>query len=132
MRAAESLPRLSAGLAVASFLVVAATYVVNAMDRIVFPVLLPNVAHEYGFQLASGGFLATIFTLGLGVAGVPGGYLFDHMSRKAIAVWGVVIYSVCTMLTCVSVGFYDMAAYRAVSGVGEALQNAAIFTMAGS
>jgi MFS family permease len=132
MRGAESWPRLPAGLAIASFLVVAATYVVNAMDRIVFPVLLPNVAHEYGFQLASGGFLATIFTLGLGVAGVPGGYLFDRMSRKAIAVWGVVIYSVCTMLTCVSVGFYDMAAYRAVSGVGEALQNAAIFTMAGS
>ena len=123
--------RLLPGWAIAAFLVVAATYVVNAMDRIVFPVLLPSVAHEYGFPLATGGFLATIFTLGLGVAGVPGGFLFDRMSRKWIAILGVVIYSVCTMLTCLSVGFYDMAAYRAVSGVGEALQNAAIFTMAG-
>ena len=130
--AASRLPeRLPLQLAIAVFLVVAATYVVNAMDRIVFPVLLPGVAHEYGFQLASGGFLATIFTLGLGVAGVPGGYLFDRMSRKWVAILGVVIYSVCTMLTCLSVGFYDMAAYRAVSGIGEALQNAAIFTMAG-
>ncbi len=128
---APSPERLPMRLAIAAFLVVAATYVVNAMDRIVFPVLLPGVAHEYGFPLASGGFLATIFTLGLGVAGVPGGFLFDHMSRKWIAILGVVIYSVCTMLTCLSVGFYDMAAYRAVSGVGEALQNAAIFTMAG-
>ncbi len=124
--------RLAPNLAVAVFLVVAATYVVNAMDRIVFPVLLPAVAHEYGFPLASGGFLATVFTLGLGVAGVPGGLLFDRMSRKWVAVLGVVVYSVCTMLTCLSVGFYDMAAYRAVSGIGEALQNAAIFTMAGS
>ncbi len=124
--------RLAPNLAVAVFLVIAATYVVNAMDRIVFPVLLPAVAHEYGFQLASGGFLATVFTLGLGVAGIPGGYLFDRMSRKWVAILGVVIYSACTMLTCVSVGFYDMAAYRAVSGIGEALQNAAIFTMAGS
>ena len=128
----EAGPRLSPGFAVGIFLIVAASYVVNAMDRIVFPVLLPSVAHEYGFQLASGGFLATIFTLGLGVAGVPGGYLFGRMSRKSIAVLGVVIYSVCTILTCLSVGFYDMAAYRAVSGIGEALQNAAIFTMAGS
>ena len=38
--------RLAPNLAVAVFLVVAATYVVNAMDRIVFPVLLPAVAGE--------------------------------------------------------------------------------------
>jgi MFS family permease len=123
--------RLSLPVACAVFLVVAATYVVNAMDRIVFPVLLPSVAQEYGFPLAAGGLLATIFTLGLGIAGIPGGYLFDRMSRKSLAILGIVIYSACTILTCVSVGFYDMAAYRAVSGVGEAFQNAAIFTMAG-
>lgn len=124
--------RLPRSAALGVFLLIAATYVVNAMDRIVFPVLLPAVGREYGFPLAAGGFLATIFTLGLGVAGLPGGLLFDRLSRKSIAVLGVVIYSVCTILTCASVGFYDMAAYRAVSGVGEALQNMAIFTMAGA
>ena len=127
----STLQRLSLPVALAAFVVVAATYVVNAMDRIVFPVLLPGVAHEFGFPLAAGGFLATIFTLGLGVAGIPGGYLFDRMSRKSVAILEIVIYSVCTILTCLSVGFYDMAAYRAISGVGEAFQNAAIFTMAG-
>jgi MFS family permease len=124
--------RLSLPLAIVAFLVVAATYVVNAMDRIVFPILLPSVAHQFGFSIAAAGFLATIFTLGLGVAGLPSGYLFDRMSRKLVAIIGVLIYSICTILTCVSVGFYDMAAYRAVSGIGEALQNAAIFTMAGA
>jgi MFS family permease len=126
------LDRLPQAAAIAVFLLIAATYVVNAMDRIVFPVLLPAVAREYGFPLAAGGFLATIFTFGLGIAGLPGGFLFDRLSRKSIAVLGVVVYSVCTVLTCLSVGFYDMAAYRAVSGVGEALQNMAIFTMAGA
>jgi len=126
------LPRLSAGLAIMALLLVALTYVVNAMDRIVFPTLLPAVAKEYGFPLAEGGFLATVFTLGLGVAGVPGGFLFDRMSRKTVAVLGIVVYSLCTILTCLSVGFYDMAIYRTVSGIGEALQNAAIFTMAGA
>ena len=119
-------------LAAFAFAIVALTYVVNAMDRIVFPVLLPRVIHEYGFSLSVGGLLATIFTLGLGLTGIPGGYLFDRMSRKSITIIGILIYSVCTMLTCVSVGFYDMALYRAVSGIGEALQNAAIFTMAGA
>jgi MFS family permease len=54
------------------------------------------------------------------------------MSRKAIATLGIAIYSVCTILTAISIGFWDMAAYRAVSGVGEALQNIAIFTLVGA
>ena len=124
--------RLSFNLGIAALLLIAGTYVVNAMDRIVFATLLPAVSQEYGFPLAAGGFLATVFTLGLGVAGVPTGFLFDRMSRKNVAVLGIVIYSVCTLLTCLSVGFADMAAYRAVSGVGEAMQNAAIFTACGA
>ncbi|WP_158807193.1 MFS transporter [Beijerinckia sp. L45] len=128
----QSLPRLSTKFALISFLLVCLTYVVNAMDRSVFPVLLPAVAKEYSFPLATGGLLATLFTLGLGIAGIPGGFLFDRLSRRAVAALGIVIYSVCTILTCVSIGFYDMAAYRVVSGVGEALQNVAIFTIAGT
>lgn len=128
----QSLPRLSTKYALISLLLVCLTYVVNAMDRSVFPVLLPAVAKEYGFPLATGGLLATLFTLGLGIAGIPGGFLFDRMSRRAVAALGIVIYSVCTVLTCLSIGFYDMAAYRVVSGVGEAMQNVAIFTMAGA
>lgn len=129
MRTEDKLPVASS---IGALLIVAATYVVNAMDRMVFPTLLPSVDKEYAFTLAAGGFLATIFTLGLGVAGIPGGLLFDRMSRKMVAVVGIVIYSICTLLTCWSMGFYDMAAYRAVSGIGEAFQNAAIFTLAGA
>jgi MFS family permease len=129
------LQRLSTKAAVLSLLLICLTYVVNAMDRSVFPVLLPGaagVAHEFAFPLATGGLLATLFSLGLGIAGLPGGFLFDRMSRKSVAVLGIVIYSICTVLTCLSVGFYDMAAYRVVSGIGEALQNAAIFSIAGA
>jgi len=128
----QSLPRLSVPLAIISLFLICATYCVNAMDRIVFPVLLPAVAKDYSFSLTDGGLLATIFTLGLGIAGIPGGYLFERMSRKAVATLGITIYSVCTVLTAISIGFWDMAAYRAVSGVGEALQNIAIFTLVGA
>jgi MFS family permease len=124
--------RLPFRLGIAALLLIAGTYVVNAMDRIVFATLLPAVSQDYGFPLAAGGFLATVFTLGLGVAGIPTGFLFDRMSRKTVAVLGIVIYSVCTLLTCLSIGFADMAAYRAVSGIGEAMQNAAIFTACGA
>jgi MFS family permease len=102
------------------------------MDRLVFPTLLPSLAAEYGFTLLAAGLQATIFTFGFGIAGIPGGFLLDRMSRKAVAIVGICVYSVCTVLTGLSVGFYDMAVYRILSGIGEALQNTAIFTMAGA
>ena len=44
----------------------------------VFPDPAPGGGTNTRFSLAAGGFLATIFTLGLGVAGIPGGFLFDR------------------------------------------------------
>ncbi|MFI6350100.1 MFS transporter [Streptomyces sp. NPDC050560] len=125
-------PRLSNTLALISLAVLAASYVVNAMDRQVFSVLLPGIRHDFGFDLGQGGLLATIFTLGIGVAGVPTGYLLDRVSRKSVIIVGIVIYSVFTFLTAVAVGFPDMMAYRALSGVGEAMQNGALFSAVGA
>jgi MFS family permease len=112
--------------------VLAASYVVNAMDRQVFPVLLPNISRDYGFSLAEGGFLSTIFTLGIGIGGIPSGYLLDRFSRKTVIVAGIAIYSVFTVLTAFSLSFYDMATYRSLTGVGEAMQNAALFSAVGA
>ncbi len=112
--------------------VVGTTYAVNAMDRIVFSILLPNVNKEFGFSLEQGGFLATIFTLGIGLSGIPTGYLLDRFSRMSVMLIGIAIYSGLTILSAFSVGFYDMALYRALSGVGEGLQNAALFTAVGA
>ncbi|MBV8912675.1 MAG: MFS transporter [Acetobacteraceae bacterium] len=128
----ETSERLPIAVSVGALLIVAATYVVNAMDRMVFATLLPKVADEYGFSLTASGFLATVFTLGLGIAAIPAGYLLDRGSRNAVAAIGIVVYSIGTVLTARSVGFYDMAAYRVMAGAGEAIQNAAIFSMAGA
>jgi MFS family permease len=128
----ENSDRLPNTAAIGILFVIAAAYVVNAMDRLVFPTLLPSLATEYGFTLLAGGLQATIFTFGFGIAGIPGGFLLDRMSRKAVAIIGICVYSMCTVLTGLSVGFYDMAVYRVLSGIGEALQNTAIFTMAGA
>jgi MFS family permease len=124
--------RLSRTVALIGLVVLAGSYVVNAMDRQVFPVLLTPISHDYGFTLGQGGLLSTIFTLGIGLSGVPAGYLLDRLSRKSVIILGVFIYSVFTLLTMVAAGFWDMLAYRALSGVGEALQNAALFSAVGA
>jgi MFS family permease len=124
--------RLTRGLALASLVVLAGSYVVNAMDRQVFSVLLPDIHAKFGFTLGQGGLLATIFTLGIGVSGVPTGYLLDRLSRKTVMMVGILVYSAFTILTAVASGFWDMLAFRAFSGVGEAMQNAALFSAVGA
>ncbi|MEV6324107.1 MFS transporter [Nocardia sp. NPDC051787] len=114
------------------FLVMAVSFMVNAMDRQVFAPLLPTIRTEYGFSLASGGLLATGFTMGMALAGLPAGYLMDRFSRKTVLLVSIVIYSVGTLITPLASGWGDMLAYRILSGFGEGMQAAALFAAVGA
>jgi MFS family permease len=114
------------------FIICAATYVVNSVDRSIYPILVRSINQTYGFSLSQGGFLSTIFTLGLGLGGIATGYLVDRMSRKSSMIAGIVVYSVFTLLTSVAFGFFDLAFYRTMTGVGEAMQNIALNAAVGA
>ncbi|MDQ3891707.1 MAG: MFS transporter, partial [Actinomycetota bacterium] len=124
--------RTTLSVAVVMLVLVAASYVINAMDRQVFSVVLPPIREDFSFSLAQGGFLSTIFTLGIGLAGVPSGYLLDRYPRKVVMLIGIAIYSVFTILTALALGFLDMSLYRAITGIGESMQNAALFSAVGA
>src|SRR5919202_34285 len=86
----RSYDRLTTRLAITMLVILALSYVVNSMDRQVFGVLLPAVSEELGdIRLARGGLLATIFTLGIAVAGFPAGRVVDTYSRKWMAIIGI-------------------------------------------
>lgn len=123
---------LTTALAFMILIVLAGSYVVNAMDRQVFPVLLVNINKTFHFSLSQGGFLSTIFTLGIGLGGIPTGYVLDRFSRKTTVLVGILVYSIFTLLTAFAISFVDMAFYRALTGVGEAMQNAALFSAVGA
>jgi MFS family permease len=114
------------------FAVLCLSYGLNAMDRQVFYPLVPEIREEFGFSLDQAGLLATGFTLGLALTGVPAGYLLDRMSRKTIVVASVVVYSAGTVAIPLAAGFVDMAVYRLVSGVGEGVQATAIYAIIGA
>ena len=124
--------RISMPLAITMLVILALSYVVNSMDRQVFPVLLPAVSQEFGITLSPGGLLTTIFTLGIAVAGFPAGRMVDRYSRKYMIMIGIVIYSIFTILTALAFGFWDMLFYRATTGIGEGMQQAAMFAAVGS
>ena len=115
---------------VAMFGVLLASYAINAMDRQLFPLLVPEVRRQYGFSLAGVGFLSTIFTLGMALAGLPTGYLLARFSRKTVLQAGIALFSAGTLLTVIARGFSDMLIYRAATGIGEAMQLTVLIAIA--
>src|ERR1700733_181884 len=120
----------STSSAIIMFAILLGSYAINAMDRQIFPLLLADVRREYGLSLADAGLLSTIFTLGMAVAGVPTGYLLSRFTRKTVLQFGIVIFSAGTALTAFSSGFGDMFAYRAATGIGEAMQLTTLIAIA--
>jgi len=129
------LPARTAGpgpFALAMFAILLVSYAINAMDRQLFPLLAPDVRREYGFSLSESGFLATVFTLGMALAGLPTGYVLARFTRKATLQIGIAVFSAGTALTAFANGFADMLFYRTATGIGEAMQLTALLTAATS
>ncbi|WP_335424276.1 MFS transporter [Bacillus sp. JJ1566] len=111
------------------FVLLLLSYVVNAMDRQLFSVLATDVRTSLDLTVAEVGLAATIFTLGMGVAGIPTGYLLGRMSRKNVASLGLIIFSVATFLTAYVQGMPDLLFYRFITGLGEAMQLTALLAI---
>jgi len=109
--------------------VVVISYSINAMDRTLFPLILPEVAREYGFALPEAGLMSTVFTIGMAIAGLPTGYLMSRYAGKTVAQIGILIFSAATLLTVLAGGFADMLTYRALTGIGEAMQLTALLAI---
>jgi len=120
------------GIAIAMYCVLLVSYILMAADRYLFPVLAPDVRKAFGFSLANTGLLSTIFTLGLGIGGLPTGYLLARYSRKMVLLTGIVIFSAATALTTVVPGFWTMLVCLAAQGIGMSMLATSMFALAAS
>lgn len=119
-------------LALLGITILVGSYVVNAMDRTLFPLILPEVRREYGFNLPEAGLMSTVFTIGMALAGLPTGYLMSRYARKSVAQIGMFVFSAATLVTVLAAGFADMLLYRALTGIGEAMQLTALLAIVSS
>lgn len=118
--------------AIAMYCVLLVAYSLMAADRYLFPFLNSDVRKEFGFSVPTIGLLSTIFTLGLGIGGLPTGYLLSRYSRKTVLLLGIAIFSGATMLTTVAAGFWSMLLCLAATGVGMAMLATSMFALAAS
>ena len=65
-----------------------------------------------------GPYTTSVFLLGWATGGLIFGALGDRFGRARILTICILLYSVCTGLSCLSTGFVDFCAYRFLTGVG--------------
>src|ERR1700760_990812 len=118
--------------AIAMFFILLLSYVLNSIDRGLFSVLAIEVRDAMHLSLPQVGLAATMFTLGMGLAGIPTGYLLGTLSRKSVVLLGLFIFSVATLLTAYATGLPDLLVYRFISGLGEAMQVTALISIGAS
>jgi MFS family permease len=65
-----------------------------------------------------GGLATAIFLIGWGAGGLVFGVMGDRFGRVRTMLLTILIYSLCTGLSALSVGFWDFALYRFLTGLG--------------
>lgn len=105
-------------------------YVLMASDRYLVSLLAPDIRKVFGFSLPQMGALTTLFTLGIGVAGIPSGLLIARFSRKAVLLAGILLFSGATLLFTVATGFLSMMSFVVLQGIGMSFLATSMFSLA--
>jgi predicted MFS family arabinose efflux permease len=97
-----------------------------------FPALLGPINRAYHLTLSEGGFLTSIFVANIALFSALSGWFMKRFGRRATLVGGLLSYSLFTFITPLATSFFGLAAYRALTGVGEGLHICAIFSCVGA
>lgn len=116
-------------IALGMFTILLISYVLNAMDRQLFSVLAPEARAELGLSVPEIGLATTIFTLGMGIAALPTGFLLARLKRKSVVLAGLAIFSSAIVLTAFAQGLTDLLLYRFILGLGESMQLTALLAI---
>jgi MFS family permease len=119
-------------IAIVMYSVMLLSYALMAANRFLLPTVASNVRQEFGFTLAQTGLLTTVFTVGLGLGGLPTAYLLSRFSRKTVLLCGIAIFSSAVALTTLATGFWTLLLCLAVMGAGMAMEATVMFALAAS
>lgn len=94
--------------------------ILNYLDRYLVAAVLPLLITEFGLSNEEGGHLASAFVIGYVIFAPFFGYLGDRYNRPRLMAFGVIAWSVATLLTGYSRSYYAFLGARVLVGIGEA------------
>ena len=108
------------------------TYVLSTADRFLISMLATDIKGSLGLEGTSTLALTTMFTLGLGIAGLPAAALIKKYSRKAVLISGLLLLSFSTLAFTLATGFYSLFVFIVLQGVGMSFLATAMFALSTS
>lgn len=93
-------------------------YGLDGFDLLILSFALSGIIVSFGLSDVEAGSLSTITLLGAVLGGIIFGALADRHGRVRVLTWTVLIFAVFTGLSTIAQGYWDMAAYRFIAGIG--------------
>ncbi|MGH9679751.1 MAG: MFS transporter [Candidatus Acidiferrales bacterium] len=101
-------------------LLLTASQMIAYIDRVNLSVAAPLLIKQYHYTPAELGLLFSLFSLVFTISLIPAGPFVDWVRARVGYIFGVLLWSVGTVLCGTTVAFTPLAVYRAFIGVGEA------------
>src|SRR5436190_11713318 len=108
------------------------SYTLMSADRYLINMLGTDIRKALNFSLPQMGALATMFTLGIALAGLPGGALIARTSRRTVLILGIGLFSVATLLFTQATGFVSMFVFIVMQGAGMSFLATSMFALSAS
>ncbi|WP_350271025.1 MFS transporter [Brevibacterium sp. CBA3109] len=93
-------------------------YGLDGFDLLILSFALGGIIATFGLSDVEAGSLSTITLFGAVLGGIVFGSLADSYGRVKVLTWTVLVFAVFTGLSAVAQGYWDMAAYRFIAGIG--------------
>lgn len=93
-------------------------YGLDGFDLLVLSFALTGIIATFKITDTQAGSLTTLTLLGAVLGGFVFGLLSDRWGRVRMLMWSVLLFAVFTGLSALAVGYYDLACYRFISGIG--------------
>lgn len=90
----------------------------EGIDLQVAGIAAPGLSGEFHPDPTLLGYFFSASTVGLLVGALVGGYLADRVGRKAVLVWSVGVFAVCSLLTMLAWDINSLIAARLITGLG--------------
>jgi len=118
--------------AMAMFGLLLVTYILMVADRFLVSMLATDIRGALDLSVPNMFALTTMFTLGLGIGGLPAAALIARFSRKAVLLAGLILLSAATLLFTKATGFATMFVFIVLQGVGMSFLATAMFSLSTS
>ena len=93
-------------------------YAMDGFDLLIVGFMLPVITADLALTSPQAGSLVTWTLLGAVAGGLIFGAMSDHFGRIKVLTWTILVFAGFTGLCALAKGYWDLAAYRMIAGLG--------------